>query len=116
MTINFEFTGKGLKICEKFTHGHTARLVLRKPSAKEEVFNKTLAFFCSLYDKGCSFDALVDGEDFNLVDHRYGEGFQESSEDELESQRDCRSHQRAGPSCKGKIEMHVDKYNRPIVR
>lgn len=68
---HFPRLGKGLKICSSCPHpggqGHcfTSRSTLPVPacalahasSAEEEVFMKTLAFFCVLKDKGCAFES-----------------------------------------------------------
>ncbi|KAF8974325.1 hypothetical protein BDZ97DRAFT_11979 [Flammula alnicola] len=116
---NEKISCKGLKICEKFSpDSHTA---FHSPTADEEVFNKTLAFFCALSNKGCSFDVAIDGEDFSNIanDEENDAGWDTDSEDSenlRQPPRDCRYHGETGNFCKGKIRMYNDQYSRPFIR
>lgn len=88
--------------------------------AKEEVFNKTLAFFCALLDKGCSFNIAVDGEDYsNITEHEDNISTTELTDEyseTMDSGRDCRFRSGNANSCKGKIGMYDDMYGRPFVQ
>jgi len=74
----FPFSGRGLKLCEAFDPQVTSASWPTTPD--EEVFLKTLAFFCMISDKGCAFDACSeDAENFSGIECH------DSNSDDLES-------------------------------
>lgn len=91
--------------------------LLRAPSpnhaANEEVFRRTLAFYCALTDQGCAF-----GSDTNSDDGALSEPDSDIS-DSQEIDRDDSIHdsrRRLRAHCKGLPILAVDKYDRPIVQ
>ena len=102
-----------MKLCEAFdTRAAAALLALRPTTAEEEVFLKTLAFFCTLVEKGCAFDACDDAVDFMGIQCN---DFTDSDE-ESDTERNCRRQRHATKKCQGKMIIRYDKYNRPFVQ
>ena len=78
--------------------------------AHVEVFNKTLAFYCALVEKGCAFSSAVD--------------FPESS-DTIEQENDplldveelpTNPRRRKTYKCNGRLELQYDNYNQPYIQ
>ncbi|KAJ7652908.1 hypothetical protein B0H17DRAFT_1147298 [Mycena rosella] len=90
--------------------------------AKKEIFLKTLAFYCTLVDKGCGFDLQKDGEDIGLtgLDDDDDESASESDQSESETGttviKDKRRRKSSRPSCKGKLGLHLDEYGRSFLQ
>lgn len=124
--------GKGLKICSSCPHstshvGHhfTSRTTLPVPAssvphssyAEEEVFMKTLAFFCVLEDQGCSFDM----DNSSATHSQDGDNSNQATDDESEDDEarvyDTRIRRPSrDPNCKGRVILKGDKFGRSYVQ
>ncbi|KAF5382081.1 hypothetical protein D9615_004312 [Tricholomella constricta] len=109
---------KGLKYCSAapslqpldishfFTSRHELPLFSRHSvrstgTADEEVFMKTLAFFCAIQEKGCGFDASIDLDgDFTICN--VPEGDNDAS--------NFRGKER-NTTCRGRLLFQCDKYS-----
>lgn len=84
---------------------------------REEVFNKTLAFYCVLLEKGCSFDVEKDGIEFDdLVESEETDGETSSTEDseDITSYDSRRKH--SAFRCPGQMVICLTRHGRPYIR
>ena len=120
-------TGRGLQYCAfqpyaPSSHSFTTRQVITldatashaaasspRDNAHVEVFNKTLAFYCALVEKGCAFSSAVD--------------FPESS-DTIEQENDppldveelpTNPHWHKTYKCNGRLELQYENYDQPYI-
>lgn len=124
--LTYSFPGKGLKICSSYSspddhHFFTSRATLsrlqRSPipahTTHEEVFRKTLAFYCVLLDQGCSFDHDAFGH--TSVGTGHSDVSSSESDDEgvpsISSRRQVHLH-----DCKGQIILRHDSFMRPFIQ
>ncbi|KAF7333550.1 hypothetical protein MSAN_02419900 [Mycena sanguinolenta] len=117
---------KGLKYCSARSSYVLPPLKLNSlAEAKREVFLKTLAFYCTLVEKGCAFDIRADTESLGLT-HLDDDG-NESESDKSESNdsdeetgtnvlRDSRRKAASRFSCKGKLKLSHDEYHRAFIQ
>ncbi|KAJ7860303.1 hypothetical protein B0H13DRAFT_2569623 [Mycena leptocephala] len=95
--------------------------------AKKEIFLKTLAFYCTLAEKGCAFNLGRDGEDIGsteLTDNAFDPTSDSESDSHSESEsetctnvlRDSRRKKPSSSSCKGKLELRLDEYGHAFVQ
>ena len=89
------------------SHATTSSLT---DDAHMEVFNKTLAFYCALVEKGCAFSSTVD--------------FPESS-DTIKQENDppldveelpTNPRWRKAYKCNGRLELQYDNYNQLYIQ
>ncbi|KAJ7493180.1 hypothetical protein B0H11DRAFT_2277283 [Mycena galericulata] len=111
---NLKIACKGLKVCSArgLASGCT---IPAEDSPAKEVFNKTLAFFCTLVEKGCAFDPETDDTEFgSLAD---SDSDSDSTDSDSESSDVVfRSRQRArDPTCHGQLLFKSDEYGRPFI-
>lgn len=114
-----------MKYCERYDveaakKRGNAVLENRDPtaSAAQELFNRTLAFFCVLHDKGCAFDSDVESND-----DPWGASLGSADSDD---DTDSDSDQEMGEprrmfdrtkTCSGKIKIcYHSRYNRPYLQ
>ena len=123
--------GKGMKMCEAFNCFGKAELEVRAsrhPTPHEEVFNKTIAFYCALLEKGCAFDVKKDGIEFDDLiegeetDHENSSPIEDSnsesqSEFDLEdiTSYDSRCKHSAF-RCQGQMVMCSNRHGRPYIQ
>ncbi|KAF7333761.1 hypothetical protein MVEN_02332800 [Mycena venus] len=121
---------KGLKYCSARSLPSSQLPSFKLDSlaeAKKEIFLKTLAFYCTLAEKGCAFDLGRDGEDIGSTEltdnalHPTSDSESDShSESESETRtnipRDSRRKKTSNLSCKGKLELRLDEYGRVFVQ
>ncbi|KAF8811810.1 hypothetical protein BYT27DRAFT_7240198 [Phlegmacium glaucopus] len=130
-TMNLKTQCKGLKICpasveSSDSHYFTSRHHVFSPiirnggsnqTANEEVFTKTLAFYCALIEKGCGFDAKMDASgDFQLTDELEIDSLPEF---ECGDQLEVEQPQRKGSSsrtCSSRIVLKTNQYGQPFVQ
>ncbi|KAF7374227.1 hypothetical protein MSAN_00305500 [Mycena sanguinolenta] len=120
------FGGKGLKYCSARSSYVLPPLKLNSlAEAKREVFLKTLAFYCTLVEKGCAFDIRADTESlgFTHLDDDGNESESDKSEsddsDEETGTNVLRDSRRKAPSrfsCKGKLKLSHDEYHRGFIQ
>ena len=116
-----------MKTCEAFIcFGKAEVRAPRYPTPREEVFNKTLAFYCVLLEKGCTFDVKKDGIEFDdLIEgeetERETSSPIEDSESELEfdfeditSYDSRRKHSTF--HCPGQMVMRSNRHGRPYIQ
>ncbi|KAK7022501.1 hypothetical protein R3P38DRAFT_3317686 [Favolaschia claudopus] len=116
---------KGLKYCSARSLAILPALKLDSlGEAKKEIFLKTLAFYCTLMEKGCAFDVCADGEDIT-TGGLTGDEPESDSESDGESEtemtgttvvKDCRRKKPTGSVCKGKLELRCDEYGRSLIQ
>ena len=111
--------GKELKICEVFNPTAPLYHGAHKNTPAEEIFNHTLAFFCTLLVKGCSFDQETDVEDLGLV-HSVHEADSESDEPQDGENLtlilcDCQKLKKEN-MCKEMYEIRYRKYEQPFLQ
>lgn len=116
--------GKGLKICEAVADLNSSEMLHSQNTPSEELFHRTLGFFCSLMEKGCAFDLKTDGFEIGMENI----GSEESSDSEAEHPlddeklpavditRDCRYRYTRGNICRGKMKILQDKFGRPFIQ
>ncbi|RDB26058.1 hypothetical protein Hypma_006546 [Hypsizygus marmoreus] len=92
--------------------------VQRNISAEEEIFMRTLAFFCLLSEKGCSFDADIDGDEFQLgsEDVQLDPELDSDSDSDAGAQINVRAPLRPKERCNGKLGLFTNQYGRSSVR
>lgn len=117
--------GKGLKHCSVRSLNSLPLPPLHLDSvaeAKKEIFVKTLAFFCTLVEKGCAFDLRKDGEDIDSIGLTDDDPESELESDESGSEtstrifKDSRRKKPLASFCKGKLDMRLDEYGRSSVQ
>ncbi|KAJ6452183.1 hypothetical protein C8R47DRAFT_998159 [Mycena vitilis] len=100
---------KGLKYCSARSLPPSLLPSLELDSleeAKKEIFLKTLAFYCTLVEKGCAFDSDDSGSDSDDSDTQTG----------TRIIKDCRRRKPSKSVCKGKIELRLNEYGRSFVQ
>jgi hypothetical protein len=113
--------GKGLETCEACS---TATLSCVAPnhcntSPGEEIFMRTLAFFCALIEKGCAFNIETDSKHFIQDDrHDWESEISSGSEADSEEQEvtDCWRKTSSLKKCKGKLVMCFGKYRQHFIQ
>jgi len=113
-----------MKMCEAFNCSDKAKVgAPRYPTPREEVFNKTLAFYCVLLEKGCTFDVEKDGMEFDdLVEGEETDGETSSIEDseaefdleDITSYDSRRKH--SAFRCPGRMVIHSNRLGRPYIQ
>ncbi|KAJ7631405.1 hypothetical protein DFH06DRAFT_1439242 [Mycena polygramma] len=100
--------------------------------AKKEIFFKTLAFYCTLAEKGCSFDVETDGDGVGATGLREDPDVDDASDTEKSDSgsdsedsdtqagtriiKDCRRRKSSRSVCKGKLELRLNEYGRSFVQ
>ena len=78
--------------------------------AHVEVFNKTLAFYCALIEKGCAFSSAVDvPESSNTIE-------QENNPLLDVEELPTNPHRRKTYKCNGWLEPQYNNYNQPYIQ
>ena len=111
--------GKELKICEVFNPTAPLYHGAHQNTPAEEIFNHTLAFFCTLLVKGCSFDQETNVEDLGLV-HSVHEADSESDKPQDGENLtlilcDCQKLKKEN-MCKEMYEIRYNKYEQPFLQ
>ncbi|KAG2086384.1 uncharacterized protein F5147DRAFT_588546 [Suillus discolor] len=118
---------KGLKICSGCQHDisahhftnvsevlahHPSTLRRRGPAgtADQELFEKTLAFFC------CSYSIDIDDDFEGLTADQYLDSISTSSDTDLHIGCIPSSRRPVKKKCNGRLVMHFDAYNQPFIR
>ncbi|KAJ7920959.1 hypothetical protein B0H13DRAFT_2230669 [Mycena leptocephala] len=131
--IDRTHSGKGLKYCSAWSLPSSPLPLFKLDSlaeARKEIFLKTLAFYCTLAEKGCAFDLGTDGEDIGSIEltdkapdpdsDSDSESDKESDAEETDSHtniiRDSRRKKSSHSFCKGKLELRHDEYGRAFVQ
>lgn len=102
-----------MKMCEASNRFDKVEMgAPRYPTPREEVFNKTLALYCVLLDKGCSFDIGRDGTEFEVL----VEGEEPETEDS-EDLTNYDSRQKHFPfRCQGQMVICSDRLGRHYIQ
>lgn len=96
--------GKGLKYCEHYDASWASRTISSTISAQEQVFMKTLGFFCAVSDARCAIDLNNELS----VDYRH-------ADDDLPISMATDPKLELGP-CEGKLIIAYDQHNRACLR
>ncbi|KAJ7219839.1 hypothetical protein C8J57DRAFT_1095131 [Mycena rebaudengoi] len=111
---NLKIACIGLKVCS--ARGQRPHAV---DTAEKEVFDKTLAFFCALLEKGCAFDPATDDVevDENDLDSDSDSDCNSDSDDSNSSHMQPSNRRRPkDPTCRGKLVFKSDEYGRPLIQ
>ncbi|KJA22510.1 hypothetical protein HYPSUDRAFT_40890 [Hypholoma sublateritium FD-334 SS-4] len=79
----------------------------------EETFHRTLGFFCTLFEKGCRFDPIDDGDEFENIQCNppIPEDELSDSDSETESKDSPSSRHKSkteAKKCQGRMIFHTD--------
>ncbi|KAJ7633292.1 hypothetical protein FB45DRAFT_1148985 [Roridomyces roridus] len=116
---------KGLKYCSGRSLPPLPQPTLELDSitqAKREVFFKTIAFYCTLVEKGCAFELKDTGDaDVSAVEDTSDDSESESRDDSdtevsTSRKRDRRFRTAKGRTCKGTLEMRQDEFGRSFIQ
>jgi hypothetical protein len=104
-----------MKMCEASNCSDKVEMgAPRYPTPREEVFNKTLALYCVLLDKGCAFDIGKYGTEFEaLIEGEEPDSETEDSEDL--TNYDSR-HKHFPFRCQGRMVICSDWLGRPYIQ
>jgi hypothetical protein len=117
--------GKGLKYCSASSLPSSPNpppKLNSLPEAQKEIFFKTLAFYCTLTEKGCAFELGTDGDDIGPTGLADINPDSENSDSESECEartkiiKDCRRRPSSRSLCKGKLELRLYEYGGSFVQ
>ncbi|KAJ7065891.1 hypothetical protein B0H15DRAFT_807690 [Mycena belliarum] len=115
---NLKIACKGLKVCAARPRSTTSVTppVLNTPA--KEVFDKTIAFFCTLLENGCAFDPETSNTDFGSFGDSDSDSDSESDNPDSESSETLLRNRRRprDPTCRGKLCFRADEYGRPFIQ
>ena len=78
--------------------------------AHVEVFHKTLAFFCTLSEKGCAFSSADNFPELSDTIE------QENNPPLVAEELPMNSHRRKAHKCHSELELWYDNYNQPYIQ
>lgn len=109
--------GKGLKVCEANPQDLAREQPCPEHTPLEEIFKRTLAFYCTLSETGCAFD--LSSSDFTISDNQDSDTESDDSEQASADTEFVEPQQTRRPpkkKCRGRMLYETDKYGRYYLR
>jgi len=106
-----------MKTCEVYDQVEAQQyLKPRRRTPEEEIFRKTLGFFCTLLEKGCGFDLEeVDDKYIGISDRDWSDSESEDSDSNSSYSSLSSNHVRRA-KCKGQLQLHKNTYGQPFIQ